>query len=63
MAAPDVDDQFTVNIDGYRRADFLTAGDGIRQRLAQALESGVTAAMHDVVHRHIMRCRSPERTR
>jgi hypothetical protein len=50
MTAPDVDNQFTVDIHGDRRAQLLTAFDFFGQRVGDLLEPGIAVALHDIVH-------------
>ena len=55
MTAPDVDDGLAVDIDGDGRAHLLAVGDRLREGFGDLVESGVPVAVHDFVHRHIMR--------
>ena len=58
VAAPDVDDELAVDVDGYRGAELLTVGDLVGERIGDLVEAGIPVAVHDVAHRTIMRYRA-----
>ena len=58
MAAPDVDDELAVDVDRDGRADFLTVGDLLGERLGDLVESGVAVTLQDLMHRTIIAART-----
>ena len=55
VSAPDVDDEFAVDVEGDRGAQFLALGDLVGQCLGYFVESVIAVALYDVVHPAIMR--------
>ena len=45
-----------VVVDGDRRTELLTGGERVRQCVGDLVEPGVTMAVHDFSHLHIIRC-------
>ena len=55
MSAPDVDDEFAVDVEGDGGAQFPALGDLVGQCLGYFVESVIAVAVYDVVHPAIMR--------
>ena len=60
VAAPHVDDEFAVDVDGYRGADFLAVGDLVGECLGDLVEPGIAVPLQNVMHRTIMRRRAAQ---
>ena len=57
MAAPHVDDELAVDVDGDARAEFLALADLVGERDGQLVEFLVPATLQHFMHRTIMRRR------
>ena len=52
---PSIDDELAVDVKSDRGTEFLAFGDLISQRVGDLSETVIAVAVHDIVHRAIMR--------